>query len=99
MPFPNRITIATRESALALWQANHIRDRLVALYPGLDVRILGMTTQGDRMLSSSLAKIGGKGLFVKELESALEEQSRRYRGALDERCADAPAARGLRSRQ
>ena len=56
-----------------MWQANHVRDRLVALYPGLDVRILGMTTQGDRMLSSSLAKIGGKGLFVKELESALED--------------------------
>jgi len=73
LPFPNRITIATRESALALWQANHVRDRLAALYPDLDVRILGMTTQGDRMLSSSLARIGGKGLFVKELESALEE--------------------------
>jgi hydroxymethylbilane synthase len=74
LPFPNRITIATRESALALWQANHVRDRLVALYPGLDVSILGMTTQGDRLLSSSLAKIGGKGLFVKELENALEER-------------------------
>ncbi len=73
MPLPTRITIATRESALALWQANHIRDRLIALYPGLDVQILGMTTQGDRMLSSSLAKIGGKGLFVKELENALED--------------------------
>jgi len=71
---PARLTIATRESALALWQAHHIRDRLVALYPGLEVEILGMTTQGDRMLGVSLAKIGGKGLFVKELETALAEQ-------------------------
>lgn len=56
-----------------MWQAHHIRDRLTALYPGLVVEILGMTTQGDRMLGSSLAKIGGKGLFVKELEAALAE--------------------------
>jgi hydroxymethylbilane synthase len=71
-PVPH-VTIATRESSLALWQAEHIRDRLLALYSGLDVRILGMTTQGDRMLSASLAKIGGKGLFVKDLESALQD--------------------------
>jgi hydroxymethylbilane synthase len=70
---PARLTIATRESALALWQAHHIRDRLLQLHPGLQVEILGMTTQGDRMLGASLAKIGGKGLFVKELESALAE--------------------------
>lgn len=69
---PASLTIATRESALALWQAHHVRDRLTALYPGMEVRILGMTTEGDRRLSTSLAKIGGKGLFVKELESALE---------------------------
>ena len=56
-----------------MWQAHHVRDRLVALYPGLAVQILGMTTQGDRMLTGSLAKLGGKGLFVKELESALED--------------------------
>jgi hydroxymethylbilane synthase len=73
LPPPARIVIATRESALARWQAHHIRDRLVALYPGLNVQILGMTTQGDRVLTSSLAKIGGKGLFVKELENALED--------------------------
>ena len=72
MPALDVVTIATRESALALWQAHHVRDRLRALNPGLDVRILGMTTEGDRRLSSSLAKIGGKGLFVKELEAALE---------------------------
>jgi hydroxymethylbilane synthase len=70
---PNRLTIATRESALALWQAQHVRDRLTTLYPGMAVELLGMTTQGDRMLGSSLAKIGGKGLFVKELEAALAE--------------------------
>ena len=71
---PARLTIATRESALALWQAHHIRDRLLALHPGLQVEILGMTTEGDRMLGASLAKIGGKGLFVKELEGALEQR-------------------------
>ena len=68
---PDRIVIATRESALALWQAEHIRARLVAAHPGLTVELLGMTTEGDRKLGSSLAKIGGKGLFVKELEDAL----------------------------
>jgi hydroxymethylbilane synthase len=70
---PAVLTIATRESALALWQAHHIRDRLAALYPGLRIGIMGMTTEGDRRLGASLAKIGGKGLFVKELESALAE--------------------------
>jgi hydroxymethylbilane synthase len=70
---PARLTIATRESALALWQAHHIRDRLLELHPGLQVEILGMTTQGDRMLGTPLARIGGKGLFVKELETALAE--------------------------
>lgn len=72
MSAPDVVTIATRESALALWQAHHVRDRLRTLYPRLEVRILGMTTEGDRRLGSSLAKIGGKGLFVKELEAALE---------------------------
>jgi hydroxymethylbilane synthase len=70
---PAALTIATRESALALWQAHHIRDRLAALHPGLRIAILGVTTEGDRRLDASLAKIGGKGLFVKELESALAE--------------------------
>lgn len=73
MSVPDAVTIATRESALAMWQAHHVRDRLCALYPGLEVRILGMTTEGDRRLGSSLAKIGGKGLFVKELEGALAQ--------------------------
>jgi len=56
-----------------MWQARHIQSRLQALYPQLEVSILGMTTTGDQILNSPLAKIGGKGLFVKELEQALEE--------------------------
>ncbi len=71
-PLP-RLVIASRESALAMWQAEHIRDRLRALYPQTEVSILGMTTQGDQILDVSLSKIGGKGLFVKELETALED--------------------------
>jgi len=67
------LVIASRESRLALWQAHHVRDRLAHLYPDRQVEILGMTTRGDRVLDSSLAKIGGKGLFVKELEAALED--------------------------
>ena len=67
------LTIASRESALAMWQAEHIQMRLRQLYPELDVRILGMTTMGDQILNSPLSKIGGKGLFVKELEQAMEE--------------------------
>jgi hydroxymethylbilane synthase len=68
-----RLVIASRESALAMWQAEHIRDRLRALYPQTEVSILGMTTQGDQILDVSLSKIGGKGLFVKELETALAD--------------------------
>jgi hydroxymethylbilane synthase len=70
---PPRLTIATRESLLALWQARHVASALRTLYPRLDVQILGMTTEGDRKLEASLAKIGGKGLFVKELETALAD--------------------------
>ena len=66
------LTIASRESALAMWQAEHIRDRLRALHPGCTVNILGMTTRGDQILDVTLSKVGGKGLFVKELEVALE---------------------------
>jgi hydroxymethylbilane synthase len=72
---PAKLVIASRESALAMWQAEHIRDRLRALYPQTDVSILGMTTQGDQILDVTLSKIGGKGLFVKELETALENGS------------------------
>jgi hydroxymethylbilane synthase len=65
------ITIATRESRLALWQAEHVKALLQA--QGHRVTLLGMTTQGDQILDRSLSKVGGKGLFVKELEVALEE--------------------------
>jgi hydroxymethylbilane synthase len=68
---PERLVIASRESALAMWQARHIQAQLTERYPGLRVEILGMTTEGDRRLDISLAKVGGKGLFVKELEDAL----------------------------
>ena len=70
---PAKIVIASRESALALWQAGFIRQRLAELYPQTAISILGMTTLGDQNLDTSLAKIGGKGLFVKELEQALED--------------------------
>ena len=70
----NRILrIATRKSQLALWQAEHVRDRLLAAHPGLRVELLPLSTQGDRILDVPLAKIGGKGLFVKELETAMLE--------------------------
>jgi hydroxymethylbilane synthase len=70
---PRRLRIATRESALALWQAEHIRARLAALYPGMVVELLGLTTKGDRILDQPLAAIGGKGLFIKELEVAMDD--------------------------
>lgn len=68
-----KLIIATRESPLALWQAHHVRDRLAALHPGLSVELLGMTTLGDQILNSPLSRVGGKGLFVKELEQAMYE--------------------------
>jgi hydroxymethylbilane synthase len=71
---PDRIVIATRESALALWQARHVAQRIRSLNPQIRTELLGLTTEGDRRLGVSLAKIGGKGLFVKELEQALVEQ-------------------------
>src|SRR5512136_1612232 len=72
-PDPRRLVIATRESALAMWQAQHIRARLAAMYPACEVGIKGMTTQGDQILDQPLADIGGKGLFIKELEVAMSE--------------------------
>ena len=65
------IRIATRKSALALWQAEHVRSRLQEAHPGLAVELVTMSTKGDRVLDSPLAKIGGKGLFLKELEEAM----------------------------
>jgi len=70
---PSRLVIASRESRLAMWQAEHVRDCLKTLYPACDVQILGMTTRGDQILDRTLSKVGGKGLFVKELEAALED--------------------------
>ena len=70
---PKRLVIASRESRLAMWQAEHVQDCLKKLYPGCDVQILGMTTRGDQILDRALSKVGGKGLFVKELETALED--------------------------
>lgn len=66
-----KLTIATRESPLALWQAEFVQSTLRQAHPGLDVQLLGMTSRGDQLLDVPLAKVGGKGLFVKELEAAL----------------------------
>ncbi|WP_277589822.1 hydroxymethylbilane synthase [Pseudomonas chlororaphis] len=67
------IRIATRKSALALWQAEYVKARLEAAHPGLIVTLVPMVSRGDKLLDSPLSKIGGKGLFVKELETALLE--------------------------
>ena len=72
---PARIRIATRSSNLALWQARWVRDRLQAEHPGLEVELVEMKTRGDRFLSAPLSEIGGKGWFVKELETALLDGS------------------------
>lgn len=68
-----RLRIATRKSPLALWQAEHVRKRLMMAHADLDIELVTMTTQGDKILDTPLAKIGGKGLFVKELEQGLLE--------------------------
>ncbi|MEP6607512.1 MAG: hydroxymethylbilane synthase [Burkholderiaceae bacterium] len=68
-----RVVIATRESPLALWQAEHVRGLLIGRYSSMQVELLGMTTLGDRILDRPLSREGGKGLFVKELELALLE--------------------------
>ena len=73
MNTPKKLVIASRESLLAMWQAEHIKGRLKALYPDCEVEILGMTTRGDQILDRTLSKIGGKGLFIKELEQALQD--------------------------
>ncbi len=67
------LRIATRQSPLALWQAHYVKDRLQALHPGLSVELVPMVTRGDVLLDTPLAKVGGKGLFVKELELAMLE--------------------------
>jgi hydroxymethylbilane synthase len=70
-----KLTIATRESPLALWQAHFVQSALEQAHPDLEVRLLGMTSRGDLLLDVPLAKVGGKGLFVKELEAALLDGS------------------------
>ena len=70
---PAKLVIASRESRLAMWQSEHVRDRLCELYPDCQVDILGMTTRGDQIFDRTLSKVGGKGLFVKELEVAIAE--------------------------
>jgi len=70
---PSRLVIASRESRLAMWQAEYVRDCLKKHYPDCEISILGMTTKGDQILDKALSKVGGKGLFVKELEAALED--------------------------
>ena len=67
----DRLRIGTRKSPLALWQAEHVRARLAAAHPGLTIELVSMTTEGDRILDAPLATVGGKGLFLKELEQAL----------------------------
>jgi hydroxymethylbilane synthase len=67
------LRIATRKSQLALWQAEHVAERLRTAHPDLDVELVPMSTKGDQILDRSLAAIGGKGLFIKELEVAIEE--------------------------
>ena len=72
MPEFDRCVIATRESPLAMWQALHVQALLRGRYPDAEVELLGMTTRGDQILDRTLSKVGGKGLFVKELEAAME---------------------------
>ncbi|WP_435103099.1 hydroxymethylbilane synthase [Arhodomonas sp. AD133] len=69
----DRVRIATRKSPLALWQAEHVADALRRAHPGLTVELVGMTTRGDQVLDTPLARIGGKALFVKELERGMFE--------------------------
>jgi len=73
IPSPRRLVIATRESALAMWQSEQVRVRLMAAHRQLSVELLGLTTRGDEVLDRPLADIGGKGLFIKELEIAMAD--------------------------
>jgi hydroxymethylbilane synthase len=70
---PSRLVIVSRESRLAMWQAEHVKTQLSLLYPHCNIEILGMTTRGDQILDRTLSKVGGKGLFVKELEVAMAD--------------------------
>ena len=79
-----KISIATRKSPLALWQAEHVKAQLQQHHSELEVELVSMQTQGDRILDKPLSLVGGKGLFIKELEQALYDHQR-YRCAFDER--------------
>src|SRR5690625_726498 len=68
---PKRLVIATRASQLAWWRPHRVREQFLTLYPDCDAQLLEMTTKGDRSLDRTLSKVGGKGLFIKELETAL----------------------------
>ncbi|UCH53891.1 MAG: hydroxymethylbilane synthase [Pseudomonadota bacterium] len=70
----HRLRLGTRKSPLAMWQAEHVRARLLAAHPGLEVELVRITTEGDQILDRSLARVGGKGLFIKELEQALADR-------------------------
>ena len=70
-----QLKIGTRKSQLALWQAEYVRDRLLVEHPDLEIELVKMSTQGDKILDTSLAKVGGKGLFIKELEQRLFDGS------------------------
>src|SRR5260370_6472620 len=72
---PLKIKIGSRPSKLALAQASIVRDRLLAQIPGIEIEIIGIRTSGDKMTSASLADVGGKGLFIKELENALDDRT------------------------
>ena len=73
------VRIATRKSALALWQAEYVKAKLLEHYPSMTVELVPMSTQGDKILDTPLAKIGGKGLFIKELEIAMLEDRKSTR--------------------
>lgn len=88
LEFMKTLKIATRQSPLALWQAEHIRARLQELHPDLTVELVKFVTQGDKILDTPLAKIGGKGLFVKELEAALLDGRADLCCTFNERCSD-----------
>ena len=94
----NLITIATRESPLALWQAHFVEAELKRHHPGIEVKLLGMTSRGDQLLDKPLHKVGGKGLFVKELETALLDERADIAVHSDEGRANGVAARAYAGR-
>jgi len=82
------LRIATRESPLAMWQAEYVQQALLDRYPDLQVELLPMTTKGDQILDAPLSKVGGKGLFYERAGSCHAGRQGRYRGSFHERCPD-----------